>query len=147
MGCMIEITDTGVEVQVHTFDTRRNAETYLTKSRGYTLDNSREAAEIPEYFDFYNGPLAGEKATLRAIPSKYVGGALYRVAFWLEGDIKVTPIVADKPTWHGAFRLAGIWHRVNNDAGNPIAYASPEAAHAGAQFSLDEVNRNTVRSA
>jgi hypothetical protein len=48
--------------------------------------------------------------------------------------VKATPArpYAGKPTWHGRFFDSGQWHTVTNPAGLPIAYASPEAAIAGA---------------
>ena len=41
------------------------------------------------------------------------------------------PAYDGKPTWHGVMPGGG---KVKNSAGNPIAYASPEAAKAGADW-------------
>jgi hypothetical protein len=51
-----------------------------------------------------------------------------------EPRTKATPAPAydGKPTWHGKFFANGEWVTVTNRAGLPIAYASPEAACAGA---------------
>jgi len=41
---------------------------------------------------------------------------------------------AGKPTWHGLYLDGGIFRLVRNDAGQPIAYASEEAALEAAQY-------------
>lgn len=145
MGCMVEKTDTGVEVDVHVFDGLDGyavAANYVITGRGYRFDRHEHWAGTTG-FDFFVGPNPGERASVRP------HGMTWRACFWIEGDIKVERVGAfeGKPTWNGLYRLAGHWYTVTNALGLAIAYASPEAAHAGAQFSLDEVNRNTVRSA
>jgi hypothetical protein len=54
--------------------------------------------------------------------------------------VKATPAkpYAGKPTWHGRFYAGEQWHTVTNRAGLPIAYASPEAAIAGAWLQAPE---------
>lgn len=46
-----------------------------------------------------------------------------------------------RPTWHGEYRLKNEdpWQTVSNQAGNPIAYASEEAAKAGALYMRDKL--------
>jgi len=41
-----------------------------------------------------------------------------------------------KPTWHGKYHLDSMWRTVANGSYRPIAYASPEAACAGARLQL-----------
>lgn len=49
------------------------------------------------------------------------------------------PPFEGKPTWHGYYRLRGrAWKRVTNNARLPIAYASEDAARAGALFTASE---------
>lgn len=140
MGCQVEITATGVEVEIHKFDTRERAEHYLMIGRGYTFDKHVDWAFAPG-FDFYNGRVEGERATLRN------RDGLWHVCFWINGDARVVdaPAYDGKPTWHGEYRIADKWFPVTNADGKPIAYASMAAALAGAEFSLTEVRHNTVR--
>ena len=51
-----------------------------------------------------------------------------------EPKVKASPAAPydSKPTWHGKYFVDGAWHTVTNNNGLPIAYASPEAACAGA---------------
>ncbi len=140
MGCLVEVTDTGVEVDVHVFNDWESANIYITKSRGYKADWQPHFRALPG-FDFYTGPVLGERCSLRKV------GTTWRAAFWIVGDVKVETAspVSGKPAWHGLYRVGGVWHPVSNGAGNAIAYASPKAASDGAQHCLTEVNRNTVR--
>lgn len=138
MGCAVEYTDTGVQVDVHRFDNRLNAVAYVERSRGYAINNAATAAGPGRGFEFYNGPVEGERAVIRP------EGKLWRAAFWIEGDIRVSTArpVDGKPAWHGEYRNKREWRPVENGAGYAIAYASPEAAHAGAKFALDQISRN-----
>ena len=142
MGCLVEITATGVEVEIHKFDTRERAQHYLTVGRGYTFDKHEDWALAPG-FDFYNGPVEGERATLRN------KDGLWQVCFWINGDARVMSAMPyeGKPAWNGEYRIGNKWYPVTNGDGRAICYASTEAALAGAKFSLNEVQRNTVRSA
>ena len=48
---------------------------------------------------------------------------------------KPAPAHDGKPAWYGQYLDKGAWVTVQNRAGNPISYASPDAAIAGAVFS------------
>ncbi len=128
MGCMVEVTDTGVEVDVHVFDTKADAEHYVTRSRRYSL----AAFHGPDDFYFYKSAVEGEHASIR----RTRGGQTWRACFWIEGSAKVAeaPSVQGKPAWFGYARFDGEWHIVKNGSGNAISYASVEAALAGARF-------------
>lgn len=55
--------------------------------------------------------------------------------------VTIGPTTAGKPTWYGHYRVGeGVvaWHSVRNNAGNRIAYATKEAAEAGAKLKLAE---------
>lgn len=129
MGCMVEKTDTGVEIDVHVFDTKADAEHYVTRSRRYAFERHDTWGTTPG-FDFYNGAIPGERAVIRA------AGKAWRAAFWIEGDAKVeeAPAVQGKPAWFGYARIKGEWQIVRNGSGHEISYASVEAALAGARF-------------
>lgn len=141
MGCLVEKTDTGVEIDVHVFDDCATATDYVIRARGYTFDRHDTWAFSPG-FDFYRGPVEGERASVR-----HLRGA-WRAVFWIEGNAKVERAGAfeSKPTWHGLYRVqGGDWVRVCNSDAKPIAYASADAALAGAKVMLGEVQRNTVK--
>jgi hypothetical protein len=42
------------------------------------------------------------------------------------------PPCQNKPSWHGCYWHEGRWHIVCNRDGDPIVYATPEAANAAA---------------
>lgn len=77
MGCLVEITDTGIEVDIHKFDFRERAVHYLTVGRGLTYDrqDSWGFSEIV----FYRGA-NGQRASLRK------KGGYWSAAFWQEGS-------------------------------------------------------------
>lgn len=140
MGARIDRTETGTEVELHTFDRREAAIDYLTVSREYKFDH-HESWAFTEGFDFYKGPIMGERAALRKKDRHW------QVAFWIEGGVKVereTRNVAAGPTWRGMYRLDGEWLPVTNNADAPIAYASREAAAEGALLTLTEQVRKRL---
>lgn len=141
MGCQVDITATGVEVEIHKFDTRELAKQYLTAGRGYVFDKHQDWAFTPG-FDFYNGRVEGERATLRN------RDGLWHVCFWINGDARIVDAnpFEGKLAWNGEYRIADKWFPVTNGDGRAICYASMEAALAGAKFSLSEVQHNTIRS-
>lgn len=133
MGHLVEITDTGIEIEVHVFDHRKDAAAYVLKSRGYTFDR-HEPWAFTGGFDFYRGPNQGEHS---AVSQR---GGKWRAVFWIDGDVKVTPaaMVSNWPAFHGEYRVGGKWKTVCNDGGNAISYASAEAALAGAKLRVQE---------
>lgn len=135
MGCQIELSDTGVLVELHKFDFAALAKHYLTQSRGYRFDYN-----LTGDFDFYRGPVRGERATLRRKDGRW------QVAVWIEGDAKVTRAgeYDGEPVWHGEYCVEGHWRVVCNGAGRPIAYANTAAALAGAEFMLGEGRRVAI---
>lgn len=133
MGHQVEKTDTGVEVEVHIFNHRKDAAAYVLKSRGYAFERTEEW--VLGDFDFYRGPQEGMRATVRQ------HGGHWRAAFWHEGNVRAVPaaLVRGFPAFHGVYRTPDdVWRTVRNDAGNDIAYASAEAAIAGAKLRLGE---------
>ena len=86
MACAVEKTDTGVEIEVHQFDTRESAVLYLN-SRRYTYER-HETWGMTSGIDFYQGRKAGERASLREKPvsARYElsspGRMIWSVAFW-----------------------------------------------------------------
>jgi hypothetical protein len=87
MGCEVQKTDTGVEVDVHRFDTKEAAEHYLTVGRRYTYDR-HETWGLTSGIDFYQGPNPGLRASLR---EKFERGPIsatpwhgWSVAFWYD---------------------------------------------------------------
>lgn len=140
MGAQVEITDTGTEVEIHKFDTRELAKQYLMIGRGYKFDRHEDWA-FTTGFDFYNGPIEGERATLRN------KDGLWQVCFWINGDVRVIRAMPyeGKPVWNGSYRLGCTWFLVTNDDSRPIAYMTDRAAFDGAKFTLDKVQRATVR--
>jgi hypothetical protein len=134
MGCAVEKTATGVEIDVHVFDTKDDAVHYVTRSRRFAFERHEPWGFTPGY-DFFNGAFPGERASVRQGPQAN-GRPTWIAAFWIEGDAKVTeaPAVDGKPTWFGYYRAEREWRIVKNGARNPISYASVEAAYAGAMF-------------
>lgn len=57
-------------------------------------------------------------------------------------DVRVTEVGSG--TWHGFYRIGGKWFTVQNAANNPIAYASEDAAFAGAKWMLDRERAKPV---
>lgn len=75
MGCLVEKTDTGVEVDVHIFNTWADAVHFLREHKGYSFDK-HESWGMTSGFDFFQGPLVNQRAALRE------KDGYYRVAFW-----------------------------------------------------------------
>lgn len=142
MGAQIDRTATGVEIEIHVFDTRALAEQYVKVGRRYSFDKHEDWALCLGGFDFYNGPVEGERATIRC-----KDGKAWHAVFWINSDTRVVGAGAfeSKPAWNGEYRIGGTWFPVTNSDGHAICYASTDAALAGAKFSLGEVHRNTVR--
>lgn len=139
MGCLVEKTDTGVEIEVHVFDTREAAQRFMQLSRLYRFD--RHEPWFESYgFDFYNGPVEGERGAIRE------RDRAWRAAFWIEGDFKVkrASISGAKPTWWGWYRINGMWEKARNGSGLPIAYASTDAALAGAKVCREQASRGKL---
>lgn len=95
MGCLVEKTDTGVEVEIHRFDTRDLAAHYLTVSRGYTFDR-HEPWGVSSGIDFYRGRSPHFRASLR---EKTADGwktdsdrKFWSVAFWVNLEGVVLPV-------------------------------------------------------
>lgn len=134
MGCRVEKTATGVEIDVHVFDTKDDAVHYVTRSRRYTFERHEPWGFTPGY-DFFKGAVAGERASVRQGPHAN-GVPTWCAAFWIEGNAKVkeAPPVQGQPAYFGYFRDPTEWQIVRNGSGNPISYTTPEAALAGAQF-------------
>lgn len=130
MGCLVEKTDTGVEIDVHVFDSHGDAVHYVTRNRRYIYER-HEAWGFTPGFDFFKGAVEGERASVRS-----GAGHTWRAAFWIEGDAKVgeAPPVQGQPAYFGYSRDKGEWCIVRNGAGNAISYASADAALAGARF-------------
>lgn len=77
MGCAVEKTDTGVEVEIHRFDTALDAVRYLTRARRYTFDR-HEPWGFTQGLDFFKGSNPGERACLR------YKDKCWHAAFWLQ---------------------------------------------------------------
>lgn len=144
MGCLVEKTDTGVEIELHVFDTKADAAHYVTRPRRYTFERHEPWSFTPGY-DFYKGAVEGERASVRQGPH-----GLWRAAFWIEGNAKVTEAspVGGKPAWFGHARVNDEWQAVRNHSGNIISYASADAALAGARYTVMEArNREVIAAA
>lgn len=78
MGYLAQITDTGVEVEVHRFDTKELAEHYVTRGRRYVFDR-HEVWGMTAGLDFYKGA-DKERASVRG---KIIDGKpLWQAVFW-----------------------------------------------------------------
>lgn len=74
MGCLVEKTDTGIEVELHLFDDFALATHYMTVGRGYEFDRHEPWMSTPG-FDFYNGP-NGKLGCVRILKG------MWRAVFW-----------------------------------------------------------------
>jgi hypothetical protein len=77
MGCLVERTDTGVEVDVHVFDRREDAVHYVTVSRLYRFERHAPWGYVGE-FDFYTGPSPRARACVRKKDGSW------RACFWMK---------------------------------------------------------------
>lgn len=78
MGHAVEITDTGVETEVHRFDDKESAERYVTRARRFTFDK-HETWGMSRGIDFYNGG-PGERAAIREDSREGWDG--WKAVFW-----------------------------------------------------------------
>ncbi len=87
MGCTVEKTDTGVEIDVHVFDTKLAATHYLMVGRRYKYER-HETWGFTSGIDFYQGPNPEERASLREKTSSHFGNpckkTIWSVAFWID---------------------------------------------------------------
>lgn len=79
MGSRLDLTDTGVALEIHVFDDRAAAEQYLKTGRAFRFDRHEPWAFSPG-IDFYQGPSPDERASLRQ-----KAGGYWQVAFWNQG--------------------------------------------------------------
>lgn len=132
MGARVTLTDTGVECELHVFDSRPRAEGYLTIGRMFSHNYTDEVGGVT--FEHYLGRLPCDRAALRERDGKW------HVAFWTHGPVRVESAAPydGKPVWHGVLRHndGDKWIKVTNAAGNAISYVSPEDAYNGANHAL-----------
>lgn len=79
MGCMVERTDTGVEVEIHRFDSLEAAALYVRVSRGFAFIRYLSGETWGDKgFSFYAGPKE-ERASIR------FRAGYWQASFWTEG--------------------------------------------------------------
>jgi hypothetical protein len=89
--------------------------------------------EIVEEFD---GPIVSESHLLDTMVDIFKGAGPSAGSFENACRAKAAPAHDGKPAWHGQWlQDEDTWATVCNRAGNPIRYASPDAAIAGAVLS------------
>jgi hypothetical protein len=122
MGCEVQKTDTGVEIDVHRFDNVELARQYVLISRHYSYDQTFTWGLDGE-IDLYHGPNPGERAAIRRDPRI---ANVWRASFWIEpgkaldGIRKMLPVLNTKELAKLIEEAADIYNTHKKRAGDTI---------------------------
>lgn len=85
MGCEVQRTDTGTEIDVHRFDSLPAAQNYVIVGRRYSFTR-QDSWGLDGNIYLYSGPNPGERAAIRrdGEASRKHGVEIWRASFWIE---------------------------------------------------------------